>query len=39
MFSNKKMRAEKCGELKLKTVFLATFGQPPPDGLRWAMTA
>ena len=27
MISNKKMRAEKCGELKLKTDFLATFGQ------------
>lgn len=22
------MRAEKCGEMKLKTDFLATFGQP-----------
>jgi hypothetical protein len=28
MISNEKMRAEKCGELKLKTDFLATFGQP-----------
>ena len=28
MFSNEKMKAEKCGELKLKTDFLATFGQP-----------
>ena len=34
MFSNEKMRAEKCGELKLKTDFLATFGQPKP-GARW----
>ena len=28
------MRAGKCGELKLKTDFLATFGQPPPTPLR-----
>ena len=28
MISNKKMRAGKCGELKLKIDFLATFGQP-----------
>jgi hypothetical protein len=28
MFSDGKMRAERCGELKLKTDFLATFGQP-----------
>jgi len=28
MISNEKMGAEKCGELKLKTDFLATFGQP-----------
>jgi hypothetical protein len=28
MISNEKMRAEKCGELKLKTDILATFGQP-----------
>jgi hypothetical protein len=26
--ANKKMRAEKCSELKLKSDFLATFGQP-----------
>jgi hypothetical protein len=37
MFSNEKMRAEKCGELKLKTDFLATFRQPefmPSRGIR-----
>ena len=31
MISNKKMRAGKCGELKLKIGFLATFGQPKRD--------
>ena len=33
MFSNGKMTAEKCGELKLKMEFLATCGQPTSAGL------